>query len=50
MTHAPTDPHRYDPPPEWDEDEARERQAAREAEDDRRLHERYDREIRKGDR
>jgi len=42
------DPHRYDPPPEFDADEIREREAEREAEDDFRLHQRYDREVGRG--
>lgn len=45
MTHSLEDRHRYDSPPEWDEEEIREREVEREAEDDFKLHERYDREI-----
>jgi hypothetical protein len=49
MTHTLEDTHRYDPPPDDDlEERLREHEVAREAEDDFRLHQRYEREI--GDR
>ena len=43
MTHSLEDVHRWDSPPERDEDEIREREAEELARDDERLHERYDR-------
>jgi hypothetical protein len=45
MTHLLEDPHRHDAPDDDWEDRLREEESAREAEDDFRLHERYDREV-----
>jgi hypothetical protein len=45
MTHVLEDTHRFDAPEDDWEDRIREEEAMREAEDDRRLHERYDNNV-----
>lgn len=47
MNHTLENPHQYDPPPEWDEEEDERRERERSERDDLELHRQYDEGVRK---